>query len=333
MTRDDSAPKIDSKLGRRTVNFVEVILLLSLTCILTSFLGKYHFLFDLTTHFRVQAAVALVVGGLILLVVRRRVWGLFCLVVGLMLSGTLAPYFVPPPMEPTTHGRTYRLLCMNVFSANKRHADVVDYLQEQNPDVILLIEVTGNWQDVFDKNLLQSWPYRLERPRSDNFGIAVYSRHPLARKEIVGFTDLELPSIDVDVKLPEGAIRLIGIHSMTPTSVVGWKDRNLQLSHVAAAVQSNASHAIVAGDFNCTPWSSYFGRFLKDSGLRDSAIGYGLRSTWSLVPLPLTGLMIDHICVGGQLSVVNRFVGPPLGSDHRAVVIDFVVEPEAAPPR
>ena len=80
---------------------------------------------------------------------------------------------------------------------------------------------------------------------------------------------------------------------------------------------------ILAGDLNCTPWSYWFRRLLRESQLSNSAHGRGLNITWTPLRIAVCGLPIDHVLVGSEIRVSRRFVGPYLGSDHRPVVVDF----------
>ncbi|MEO0587954.1 MAG: endonuclease/exonuclease/phosphatase family protein, partial [Planctomycetota bacterium] len=81
--------------------------------------------------------------------------------------------------------------------------------------------------------------------------------------------------------------------------------------------------AVVAGDFNATPFSSSFAA-LGRAGLINSQRGHGWSATWpgELIPLGL-GIPIDHVVHSADLTTVSRDVGPRLGSDHHAVVVDL----------
>lgn len=75
---------------------------------------------------------------------------------------------------------------------------------------------------------------------------------------------------------------------------------------------------VLLGDLNCTPFSPWFGRLLRDGQLRDTGKGFGLPSTWSRHGI---GLPIDHILAGGAWQVIDRRVHPDrMGSDHHPVI-------------
>ncbi len=67
--------------------------------------------------------------------------------------------------------------------------------------------------------------------------------------------------------------------------------------------------------FELCPASPYFGDFLKATGLRDSRRGWGWQATWN-ASRPLLRIPIDHCLVEPEMHVLNREVGPDIGSDH-----------------
>jgi endonuclease/exonuclease/phosphatase (EEP) superfamily protein YafD len=75
---------------------------------------------------------------------------------------------------------------------------------------------------------------------------------------------------------------------------------------------------IVAGDLNATPWSHGFRQLVRLRGLCDSAVGRGVQATWNAhrwVPR----IPIDHVVVSPEVRVMDRRVGPDVGSDHLPV--------------
>ena len=84
---------------------------------------------------------------------------------------------------------------------------------------------------------------------------------------------------------------------------------------------------VLIGDFNCTPWSPAFRKLVSYSGLRDSRRGLGVQPTWPS-PFGPFGIPIDHALVSKDLHVIDRSVGPQVGSDHRGIVVGLALKPE-----
>lgn len=307
----------------RMANLVQAIALLSIASVFVGLLGRWHFFADLASHFRVQAAATSLVAGLLLWPLKRPRWAITCSVFGVGLSASLLPFLWPSPVErPGPH----RLLTLNVLTSNAHPDLVVGYIVKHDPDFVILQETSPSWIQVLDHALLKSWPYSKSVPRSDNFGIAIYSRVPWSSCTVVEHpAEVSTPAISALFDLPHGRpLRIIATHPVPPMSTQLWRSRNSLFAELASDVQSAIpDRTIVAGDLNCSPWSYWFARFCKDSGLRDSAIGQGINATWMPIPIPAFGLPIDHVLVGGGIRVSHREVGPFVGSDHRPVVVDF----------
>jgi len=310
----------------RLLNLVEILLVLSGVCVVASFFARFLFLFDLAAHFRVHCMAALIVGGIVLAVFRNRRGGLAAVGLGLILLITLFPYLLPRTSESGL--KTYRLMAMNVLTQNQRHEEVINYIRQQQPDMVVLLEVSHQWQSTFEKGLGEDYRYRLFQPQADNFGIGLLSRQRWQSAEIRQMGEMFLPVVDATFMLDgDTALRLFGMHPVPPTSHLNWVSRNEQFDEVARDVASNAlgDTTIVAGDLNCTPWSPFFNRFIRMAGLSDSSLGRGIRSTWYPLPFLVTSLPIDHVCVGRNIVVQSRTVGPHLGLDHHPVLVDFFV--------
>ncbi len=308
---------------KRVANFAEAFAFLSMALILVGFFGKWHFLLDLGSHFRIQAVVTLLTAGLLLHFLKRRWWAIVSLAVGLGLTASLWPFLRP---EPAASTKTYRLLSMNVLTKNPRHDLVIDYIFKSDPDFIVLQETNSPWIKSLNEAVIPTWPYHKTIPRFDNFGIAMYSKMPWISCDVVEYSEeSSTPSLSALFQLPDGSeLRLITTHALPPMNHSLWRSRNELFAGLASDVQaSKHERTIVAGDLNCSPWSYWFGRLLKESGLRNSACGQGLNITWMPIPIPVCGLPIDHVLVGDRIQVSRRTVGPFAGSDHRPVIVDF----------
>jgi endonuclease/exonuclease/phosphatase (EEP) superfamily protein YafD len=100
--------------------------------------------------------------------------------------------------------------------------------------------------------------------------------------------------------------------------------RNDQLQALGEWAAEQTGPLLIAGDLNTTSWSPAWKRLTEPAGLADTRQGHGPQSTWpgfsKLFYVPL-----DHVLVR-DLGVTGRRVLPDIGSDHRPVVVDLVVE-------
>ncbi|GAA5504690.1 endonuclease/exonuclease/phosphatase family protein [Novipirellula caenicola] len=297
--------------------------LVAIAAMTAGMFGRWHYLLDLASHLRVQATMGLLGAGIGLVLLRRHRVGGILLVIGGGLLISLLPFYWPT--DPVT-GTTYRLMTANVLTRNTNHAAVLRVIAETDPDLVVLQETDAEWTRALELGLRDSYPFRRLLPREDNFGMSVFSKHRWSKCDVVSFSlETQLPSVVMDLALPDGdPIQLIATHPLPPMRPSNWQDRNRTFDAIAEHVkQQGGQRTLVAGDLNCTPWSYWFRRLRKQSGLRNSSNGQGLHSTWNPSSLPLPGLMIDHVLVGAEIEVARHFVGPDIGSDHRPVIVDF----------
>ena len=312
-------------MGKLLVNLVEVLVCLSLLAVGLGWLGRWHYLADLASHFRVPATVTMLTGGLLLHWCRRLFWARAGLVGGIVCTATLLPYALPGPraadISSLNLDRPLRLMTVNLLKTNRQHARTIEQVRAAAPDIVVFLEVNRRWLEQLQAALGPDWPYQQRRPRDDNFGIAMFSRIPWSSCAVVDYSPAT--GIDaIDARFARHNVRVIATHPLPPTNHFAWYDRNQTFAAIARDIESTPWKTLVVGDLNCTPWSFWFGKLLKDAGLRDSGRGFGVRSTWFPLPKVPIGLPIDHVLVSADVRVVGRMVGHDVGSDHRAVCVD-----------
>lgn len=301
------------------------------------FLGRWHWAFELTTHFVVQATIgALVVAGLLFF---RRHWRLASLTTSLALlnASEWVPFYWahPPAGDPISQdsnaSESLVVVSTNVLSRNHRSAGLDLWLADA--DLALISEVDP-WWDRQLESWKGDWPYQIRQPRRDNFGVALLSRHP-----IVGTEPFELdggiPAIQARIRTGKGEWTIVGLHPFPPAGRTYSTHRNLQLSSAANRIAGLARPRVVLGDLNSTSSSPMFRDFMDRTGLSDSRLGFGWQPTWPAGSFVLR-IPIDHVLVDPDLVVVEHEVGPDIGSDHLPVRVrlerSIRVEP-TQPPR
>ncbi len=302
---------------KRRLQFISFLALLGVGA---GLLARFHYLFEICTHFRLQAIIALVVCGLFLVLLTRPKWyGLFALIIGLALSVNVIGYFIGKPAAPT--GSEKRLLFLNVLTSNPAKDQVADYILKMNPDAVVLAEVDSQWEQAMVRRLSVTHPYQIIESREDNFGIAAFSKRPFKSAQIREIGE-EVPSLDLSFD----EFRVIGTHPVPPMNPEYSRSRNFQLAALTREIAGAKEPLILCGDLNCSPWSPFLKDFMSGAGLQDSARGFGIFPTWTGATI-LLGLPLDHIFHKPSILVTNREISPHLGSDHRAVVVDFRIGP------
>lgn len=288
-------------------------------------LGDFHWAAELLTHFRVQAAV---VGGLLALAsLALRAWTASAVAGGIAVLHLLPllPYLVSAGRPPSTDRPSLRLLEMNVHTANRRYQAVVDVVAEKQPDLLALMEVDRSWLDSLS-SLYARYPYHIAQPRSDNFGIALFSRFPIDDLRLRRLGGDGLSMVEGHFSLGSRSITLAAAHPVPPAGPGYSALRNRQLEELAAILRDAGSdEVILLGDLNTSPWSPFYQRLERETGLRNGARGLGIFPTWPVDLAPLR-IPIDHCLLSSGLRVLSLETGPEIGSDHLPLLVEVALD-------
>jgi endonuclease/exonuclease/phosphatase (EEP) superfamily protein YafD len=243
----------------------------------------------------------------------RRLWsGGAALMIALLLA------FPPHRTEQarlSDNGRELvRVTQMNVFQPNDDHADVIAAALATDADVISFQEVSPAWALVLQQELAGRYPFHRLVPGNNCYGIALFSRLPFLRIDVLPLARRSM--LSAEVATPEGPVRLLSVHATSPGSYAHFKERNDQLDRLATLVNESAMPVVLFGDLNAVSWDHAFVRLCDRTGLREER--GSTQATWpsiagfALIPL-------DHILVTKQLAVTGLGVFSISGSDHRGI--------------
>ncbi len=282
--------------------------------------GGRWWVFDLCNHIQAQYFVFQALCLLGLFVMRRFRWALLPAAFLLVPAWRLAPYYLPHS-DATPQARPLRVLSFNVLNNNKRYADTVSWVQATDPDIAFFPEVNPSWEAGLAP-LTATMPHNIMYPQTDNFGFALFSKYPIVGHDLIPSAILGVAMVQVTLDINGRSLLFVGVHPASPLSSSFAHGRDAALKDLAERLRHEPLPAIVAGDFNATPWSQAMTP-LFEAGLHDTCWGRGFSATWRR-DFPPCAVPIDHILTGGRIATRQRWTGPNLGSDHRAVVADLL---------
>lgn len=288
---------------------------------IAGFGGGWHWLLDLTSHFRWYWLLAAVV---CLAISRRRIGrvALVCLTVAVLGNAwPMLPYWLPAatadPAAATgdvPRRPPLSLVSVNVLMRNRDTRAVLEYVRSRDADVVIVLEVSAAWARALE-GLADRWPYAVVQAREDNCGMALFAKRPPREHRVVEFGDAGVPTIVATFADPAGDYTVIATHPLPPKGPTWARQRDAQLRAIAEFVAASPLPCVVAGDLNATPWSAAFRDLLTRGGLVDTALGHGVQPTWN-ARIWAPRIPIDHILVPPGTEVLRRAVGPDVGSDH-----------------
>jgi endonuclease/exonuclease/phosphatase (EEP) superfamily protein YafD len=305
----------------------DTALLLSGLLALSTFLAFFAdswWAFDLFSHFRVQYSVAALFLAVALWSLRRRMPAVLVLVVAAVNLWFVAPHLVGVAQATTTAGESanpVRVLSVNVFGFNEDFERVLRYVRAENPDVLIVLEVTPEWADAIRK-LSPDYAYEWIHPGDLRSGIAVLSRDVPSTASELDLGGTGEPSLILTLHTAEGPLSILGTHLYWPLGERVSAVRNRQMRTLAQIARTHAGPLVIAGDLNVTPFSPHFTQLLRDGRLRNCAPG--LQPTWP-ARLPFLFITIDHCLASEGVRVDDFRVGEYVGSDHYPIVMDVAV--------
>ena len=310
-------------LKKRLIGISGAVGILTLLFLLLSLAAQWHFLFDMLTHCRLQYCLALLSSGVCLLVLsKKRRFGLVFLLVGLVLLFSLAKFYLP--QRKTDKDQVIRIVSLNVLTSNQSKDKVIRYIKSEKPNIIIVSEIDEIWRSALDKAFNKTHRYNKLWTSWDNFGIGVYSQLPFEPgSRIKHHGSFQIAYLDLYFRQQQEQFRVIGMHPVPPSNAAYWHERNKQMADTAQLVADQPDlPTIVCGDLNCSPWSPFYHEMLKVGNLSNAAEGFGLWPTWTAFSIFL-GLPIDHVLVNSKVQVLDHRVGKNIGSDHRAITVDL----------
>lgn len=286
---------------------------------LLGYLGGHAWILDNLNAFKTQYLTIMLACSLILAYEKSLKPAATLLAISATIIYPLLPYYTTPTYEKSTGA--YRHLLFNVETRNNRHQLTAEYIMQEDPDFLSLLEIDDVWWSEL-REIRRRYPYKSVVSRPDNFGIAFLSKYPAITEIVDDLSDAAIPTLKSEITLKDRTLTIITTHPLPPVTAERARHRNQQLKNLPRLVEDE--NTMLTGDLNTPVCSPKYGKLLEETGLRDSALGYGIQDTWPTY-LPWIKTPIDHTLVSDNIIVTNRRVGRKLGSDHHPVITDFTL--------
>jgi endonuclease/exonuclease/phosphatase (EEP) superfamily protein YafD len=301
-----------SSLARRGVTAIVTVLGI-LTMI--GFFDRFSPYLELGTFFRLQYAALLLLAAVAAVALRLLPIALVALALATVNMLVIAP---SGRSADASGAPRLRLLVLNVEHGNQAYGRVARLIDDVDPDVVGLTELTPAWTRGL-ANGLERFSGRGIAPARGAYGIGLYSRLPLASISIQRFPPDGPPSVVATLPLDGRRVHLVLTHVHTPFA---GRIHTRQLHELGKEGAKLGSRLALCGDFNDVPWSAAMRSLMREAGLDGTHVGYGLDGTWP-AGSALLRIPIDNCFIGEGLSLVRRSVGPNVGSDHLPLIIDL----------
>lgn len=265
---------------------------------------------DLAAHWQALYAITLAASvlGLVWLARDRR-W--------LALLPALAlPWLSASATLPAGDGdseRTIKIITANLHFGNDDPARLRALLDEEAAGLVFLTELGPGAAKAL--TAWPEWPHQVRLPRNDPFGLALMSKHPITGLKLEE-SPSGIPLLRATVDWQGTMLVVSVVHPMPPISAAFARERDQVLANEALQHTRHGRPALMAGDFNASPWSDAFTVPARAGFHRASGAYPG---TWH-ASVHWLGIPIDHVLASPHWTLVERRVGPDIDSDHRPVI-------------
>ena len=221
------------------------------------------------------------------------------------------------------------LMVTNVLMTNRNAEGCLAIVREVDPDILLMVETDTWWQDQMQV-LKETYPYTIEYPLNNTYGMLLYSKLLISDYDIKFLVKSHIPSFHVKIALRSGElVNLYCVHPEppSPTESETSTERDAELLILGKEIIDADQPTIVAGDLNDVAWSYTTRLFIKVSELLDPRMGRGFFSTfhagYRLMRWPL-----DHVFLSPHFRLLDIRRLPYYGSDHFPIYVSLNYEPE-----
>jgi len=293
---------------------------------------------ELLTHFRVQYFISSLIVSSVLVILWRthHLKSKVLILAALLLVGLngieVIPWYLPHPQQVVGKAaKPIRILSFNLNIQNNSDNEVIKLVRKNHPDVALFIEVDQDAVENLKAGLKDTLPYSF---RSPGGGLALLSRFSIQQAKGDNFNGKGCHNLLATIEVDKEPIQLIGTHPLVPVKRQTFHSRNRQLAALSDYIRGVNQPLILVGDFNLTPWSPYYRRFINKTSLHNTRLGFGILPSWPRPAthvhfpswlIPLVNISIDHCLVSKHFSVARIYTGGNANSDHASLVADLVL--------
>tara|TARA_B100001179_G_scaffold224361_1_gene202960 strand:- start:20 stop:1012 length:993 start_codon:yes stop_codon:yes gene_type:complete len=298
-------------------------------------LADYHPAFELFSHFEFQYLIASLIFTFVYFLLKRTRYFILALTILIFVSWNVFSISNQGNKNSfNTSTNSLKIIHFNQQIENSDLGHFSTYVKTYEPDIIILQEVNSKTIE-FAQSLERLYPYQMVEFREHPFGNALLSKYELNNIEVEQITFKEGPKyifepvlLSAEIIYDDQKIKIFSLHAFPPDGGKTSRLRDFQLSYLAEKIaEYDGDNIIAAGDWNVTPYSPTFKKFLDKSNLEIGENGYFYEATWMSYIPSFLGIPIDHILKSESFGVKRYEVSSHgFGSDHKAILAEFVLK-------
>ena len=323
-----------NKIAGKTRILTALSMLLCLS-VLFSFLAPFSWFFELFSHFALQYAVFAAILAPFLLLRKKITMAIVMVLIFAVNAYQVAPLIKKNIIDEEAYYDTVRVLQFNVNKDNQNIEKITRWIvsNSEDFDVVVLFEINDKWEEAL-RRIKWAYPYHIKKELRKDRSVIIFSRLYVDELEVKYIGEENAPSVvmrgeTVGYEIP------FAIYTAHPPPPVlpsyAKRNRELLIGVAEEMAKEDIAHQMLIADMNSTRYSPTFKEVADISGLHDSNEGLGVNNfitTWHSWLTPSFGLMLDNILISDNVEVIDKRVGPAMGSDHYQVIstVRFMLE-------
>lgn len=232
-----------------------------------------------------------------------------------------------PKAQTSSHAQSLKILTSNVLMPNHCAEKLIELVSLHQPDVVVTLETDTWWQEAMQP-IHADYPYRVNQPLDNLYGMHLYSKYALEDVKIRNLIEDDVPSIHCYLVLEnEVKVKCHFLHPAPPSPTENKRStpRDRELLLIAREVADKNEPTIVTGDLNDVAWSPTTRAFRRISGLKDPRMGRGMFNTFH-ADYPFLRWPLDHIFHSDHFTLGKIQRMPSINSDHFPLLSELVYE-------
>jgi endonuclease/exonuclease/phosphatase (EEP) superfamily protein YafD len=225
-----------------------------------------------------------------------------------------------------TSGVALRLFSMNLTVDNPEAAALVDEIHDQQPDMLFFQEYTTVWHAELDRQgLFETYRYGRVNIQGQQYGTAIWSKRPIMTevREVEDVT-LLFASMDVDGR----PVQFLTLH--LPGVWDDFARSNTRMAVITDMLLHTSGPFVSIGDYNQPAYNRWY-QMMTNGRLRDAhqTCNAAWDATWPNDILFPTSILLDHALLSPEIGCMHIQEGQGKGSEHKSVIVDIMLLPEA----
>lgn len=301
-----------SQAKKNIFEFLNLTLFLISGGVLISFLGRYHWFFNLFDQFWSFYLFVSIVLALFFMFLRKNVQTFLSLFIFIICS---AVFYKIDRHSYLKVDSSFKIYYHNINSSNSSLTELSYNIKKADTEIATLVEVTPEIENVIVRDLVD-YSNRFSLARDDNFGFLILSKINFKLEEI--YERIGIP-VYVKIFVKKYNLKIYLLHLPPPLWREAWETQKEALALIVTEINRNKNQSfLILGDLNMTTSSSQFQDFYRQLNPKFYSQELFFKGTWPSFFPGYLSLPIDHVLSNRNFEME---IGPSAGSDHRSIVV------------